>query len=258
MATREGHRILIRTRREKKEGKEMICMVCAAILLLALAALAVACGGKEESVSEVTASPIAETPTETPAATSEPTQTPSPEPTVAPSPTATLEPTATQSPTPTPTLELPSANPVPGSCLVVEEKYCKIAELYEFQAPWEESPKAIGFRLPVGAALFVPFDGWFGGMGRGGSFFSPEAFTLSVEPRATAGQPGGRSFSAHGVLQSDVPYREMSKGEIIAFIGEGDVGLPRGYNVIIAFYKWTESGQVSDEEMIFQLFPGLR
>ncbi len=79
-----------------------------------------------------------------------PTAIPTPVPTAVSTPSPTPVPTATPTPSPTPTPENKPGQP--GSCLVLEQRYCGTGDLVI-------QGTAIGFNIPPGTPIFAPFDG---------------------------------------------------------------------------------------------------
>ncbi len=83
-----------------------------------------------------------------------------------PKPTAPItKTTETPKAKPTPTVTAtttanPNAKPVPGSCLVLEEKYCKTIILVDLDGYL----MAVG-KLPVGTPIFSPYDGMISASG---------------------------------------------------------------------------------------------
>jgi len=114
--------------------------VAAAILVVAVS-ISTFAPGQPVSVPEVV--PVTPEPTAT--ATAIPSATPAP--TAVPTPT----PTPTAAPTPSPTPENRPGQA--GTCLVLEQQYCNTGVRVLRNA-------YVGFRLPPGAMLFAPFDGW--------------------------------------------------------------------------------------------------
>jgi hypothetical protein len=120
-----------------------------------VASLVLACGGVapaalSPSPSQEAAQAVKATPT--------PTPTPTPVPTVAPTPTPTEAPTP--APTPTPNLT-PSKNPKPGSCLIVEQKFCPYVKFSHVEVHGGTRSIVLYLSgLPDGVAIFAPLGGW--------------------------------------------------------------------------------------------------
>ena len=114
--------------------------VAAAILVVAVS-ISTFAPGQPVSVPEVV--PVTPEPTATATAILSAT----PAPTAVPTPT----PTPTAAPTPSPTPENRPGQA--GTCLVLEQQYCNTGVRVLRNA-------YVGFRLPPGAMLFAPFDGW--------------------------------------------------------------------------------------------------
>jgi hypothetical protein len=119
-----------------------------------VASLVLACGGVapaalSPSPSQEAAQAVKATPT--------PTPTPTPVPTVAPTPTPTEAPTP--APTPTPNLT-PSKNPKPGSCLIVEQKFCTYVKFSHVEVHQGDRSIILYLRVPDRVAIFAPLGGW--------------------------------------------------------------------------------------------------
>lgn len=93
-----------------------------------------------------------------------------------------------------PQVEVPSAEPVPGSCLILEEKFCDNGTVVRiFGEPM------LAFRLPPGTLLFAP---WSGKVFLGGtSAINPKLAGLDMLLDANSNQvadPEDIGFAAHG------------------------------------------------------------
>ena len=150
--------------------------------------------------------------------------------------------------------EKSKSGPKSGTCLILEQEFCSQAELIDWQAPWGTTYKAVGIRLPAGTAVFASLDGDLGVATEG------SAFGRGVTEISVASRPDGTSFSASGALRSDLSSgATVNKGEPLAFIENRNVGLPNGYNLVILFFKPDANRQqVTNEEMLFTLFPDLK
>jgi hypothetical protein len=200
------------------------------VSVVSVGLLAVACTGNGggEPVTTAMASPVAEKPIPTP----EPTATSSPV------PTATPEQTATPEPTP----ELPSANPVPGSCLVFEEKYCDNGvHVNQLQ---------LGVEIPANAAIFAPFDGWF--------------IIVPTPPgdknNILKVQQEEMEFLIQGDLKPVINANgPVSKGQLIGFTTDTGLVLYEKYRVMVHFAKYYPEGPtggkyIPDADLLHQFF----
>jgi len=224
------------------------------VAVVGLALFAVACGGQKggEPVTTVTPSPTVEMPSPTP--TPSPTPSPTPEPIV----------------TPEPTPEPPSANPVPGSCLVFEEKYCGLGRRVEFGGYG-----FLAFRLPEGAVVFTPFGGKINTSGT--SLINTKAQVISIcldRGEISVADSEDICFEIHGDFRVAAVQRsgseavnvddvyfiyggEVQAGQIIALVADQGITLMGDYNVVLSFNRYSPEKHmfVPEDDLMRQFFP---
>lgn len=153
-------------------------------------------------------------------------------------------------------LTLPSflkKEPKPGSCLVLEEKYCsKGKPIYK-----DDRLVFIGFKLPKNTPIFSPFAGGvsntpaFNLEKNGQKKVYPGSSVTSAEKIFALGaNRSKRSFSAiyYGVYSSEkFPNESVEKGDAIGYISQEKIEAYGDYNLLV-FYS-----QFSPEKKMYSL-----
>jgi len=145
-----------------------------------------------------------------------------------------------------------SGTPKPGSCLVLEERYCKLAERVVWAAPDGTKMDLLGFRLPAGAVIFSPRDGSVSGDTGGSSALHPNASVVGVY------QPDSYdAFQATGDLALNIRgLSTVTAGVPLAQLQDTGIRLVGDYNLIVEFLAADDQQRiVTDEGTIAQLFP---
>ena len=151
---------------------------------------------------------------------------------------------------------LPSPPKVnPGSCLLVEEKYCSLGKLIDWQDPEGRVFKLVGFRLPEGAPIFTPFAGSVSA-DTVGAGFNPDAATVTVYNPSDASAP---LFTINGVLVFPEKKFTVKEGELLALVGKKNITLLGDYNVVIIFSQFDSERKVffTPQELLKKHFPYL-
>ena len=151
----------------------------------------------------------------------------------------------------------------PGSCLILQEKYCQKVEFI----PNPMSPDGVvaAFKLPKGATLFSPADG----------AYSDASFNLdrnksedigAVYPGATILVSEDRNFlTAEGIYtfiyfgdQKRESKPEIKKGEILGTISDKNVDYFGDYNLVFSVSKYFLEGGLlktaNDAERLESIF----
>lgn len=139
-----------------------------------------------------------------------------------------------------------SSDPKPGSCLVVEEKYCKGGKLI----PNPRNPQMwmlVAYKIPKGASIFSPTDGKYV-RSNGFSFDDQKIY------------PGGSIFISKGpqkIIYSLVYFSEqevirnqqpINKGDVISRISDRTIDSLGDYNLIVTVTKqYVDQGKVISE-----------
>lgn len=152
---------------------------------------------------------------------------------------------STQSQSPTPTVAKP------GSCLIVEEKYCSQAKAINGQPM-----KMIGLRLPVGVPLFLPSDSQVPKTKLNESVVFFKGYRADLfDP----GNPKALRYSFSGDIKfNDMLTLNMKKGEIFGYTQDTGIDMV-GYNLIFYAYEiGPDKHQVINEEVMKKMFPTLK
>lgn len=147
--------------------------------------------------------------------------------------------------------------PIPGYCLVLQDKYCNKAVL--IKNPFNPSESAVAFNLPRRTPIFSPIDG---------EYFSPvlsyENDTLSFSSKGyVIKQNKGNLINKHTLLVSldnndrFVGSKKITKGEMLTTITTNNISEKIGkYNLvfIIEDYNATTNNIIINSENIRKLF----
>lgn len=145
----------------------------------------------------------------------------------------------------------------PGSCLVLEEKYC----LEGKPSYHEEEVIGLVFLLPKKAPIFAPFDG----------NFSPSTYNVQMDGEARqysgiglqSGDPnhedGAMGFSAIFFDSKPTSYsesRDVKKGEILGYVSGKKVEFLGDYNLFISFseFDYEQKVDISSEKLLREHF----
>ena len=142
--------------------------------------------------------------------------------------------------------------PQPGSCLVLEEKYCRNAEIVEWQNPKAQKMKLIAFRLPSGVPIFAPLSGSIFKTNEGNSPIDPKAAVLGIyNPE----NPNAATFGTTGGLTFPEDKFTAQKGDTIAYTAKGVTVLEK-YDLVFYFLKFDPEKKiwVTDEKIEQELF----
>ena len=112
----------------------------------------------------------------------------------------------------------------PGSCLVLEEKYCEQARFYTIDAKGTE---AAVFNLPNGTKLYMPFDGAYFDDSQGGQEFNKIRLGIPDSPAFVLIQGNHTPALSDGA--------SVSKGDVIGTVLENNLQTsdPSDFNIII-------------------------
>lgn len=146
-----------------------------------------------------------------------------------------------------------SAN-VPGSCLVLEERYCDDGERITLPTPWGNPLEAMGFRLPPGAAIFSPSDNLVNSATEG-NFWQPDAATITVY---SGSDLSATMFQAVGdfALELGAQQASTTTGTLLARMQNTGIRIEGDYDLIVIFAKPDpQESFVADAEMLGRLFP---
>lgn len=154
--------------------------------------------------------------------------------------------------------------PVPGSCLVVEQKYCSLASVVEWINPNNQLVRFIAFNLPAGAAIFSPFDGSGGISPSARSVLNLKATTADVIKVSPQDQVPSRMFSIIGDIGNtngsvSIDREGTAQGRIIAFVQDTGITV-LNYTVVLVISIPNPDRQkgerIIDEEFMRKIMPG--
>ncbi len=133
--------------------------------------------------------------------------------------------------------------PVPGSCLILQEEYCKSGKLIYSQMLGAD---AIAFKVPENTPVFAPYNGKFAVMD------TRESETASKYPLYSVYKNGGYSEIFDAVftpslksqtenIANKINSASVSQGILIGYVGGGKINLKdyqnEGYNLVISLTK---------------------
>jgi len=155
--------------------------------------------------------------------------------------------------------------PKPGSCLILEEKYCNQGKIID--DPTGTGLKLVVFNLPKGAVLFAPVGGNF--LINPTFIFKKEDQTISYSGASLVVSPRG-NISNFETSYGFIFYKEkefpenvednvwIQKGKAMATISEKNLDLFGPYNLAVTIEKRVEKdGKItfeSDEALMESLF----
>ena len=138
-----------------------------------------------------------------------------------------------------------SEKPKPGSCLVLEQRYCSQGKLVDWKDPNGTTYKFIVFNLPNGTPVLAPFKGDFYPNPTG------EGNPLKV-PTSSLADPSG-NYKGTFIVMGDINFNNqqqhpVSKGDTIGYVRNNGINIFDG-NLALTF----TSSQGSDEQMLNKL-----
>jgi hypothetical protein len=142
--------------------------------------------------------------------------------------------------------------PKPGSCLILEEKYCDKGVF--FPHPLNPQNSVVAFKLPKGTKIFTPDNGLFSA--------SPK-FILKKEKDKTITHSGlsiKKGTNQKGILygfitginqsfiklESESETKEVLKGELLVDISDINVNFFGNYNLIFTLKRFDQSQEKSE------------
>ncbi len=153
--------------------------------------------------------------------------------------------------------EKPRSGPEPGSCLVLEQKYCGNGKTAEWKNPNGTTIKLVAFRLPSGAPIFAPLSGTINKSDKGSSFISSKAAALVINDSKN---PSATHFGIVGDLTFSENKATAEKGSVIAYAANNGVNVLGDYTLVLLFSKLDPEKKIEvvDKEMEQALFPYLK
>jgi hypothetical protein len=132
----------------------------------------------------------------------------------------------------------------PGSCLVLEEKYCGIGK---FIYPFEDSVPAIGFKLPEGAAIYAPYNGLTGFLTVSGNQPGSDNSSLVIYNVESADDLGADHNAiiifTDGFLKGEI-HETVVKGQLLARAVETPLPDFGDFNLVMSLNNPENKGTV--------------
>lgn len=142
---------------------------------------------------------------------------------------------------------------LPGTCLILEEKYCSQAKVLEDKTPLDLTVKMVGINLPAGTPIFSPKGGQVQKTQLGADVVFFKGFRATIFNPAN---PNKLRYKITGDFKpDDMINTDIKEGDIIGY--SQDTGIKMlGYNLIIYAFDIGEDKKESiDENAIKRLFP---
>lgn len=141
----------------------------------------------------------------------------------------------------------------PGSCLVLEEKYCSQAEVIDWTGPTGQKGKMIGFHLPPEVPLFMPIDGQVA------KAKLPDGVINGFE--AIVFNPSDKTlrYIFDGDLQFDNMFSlNMKKGDVFGHTGKTGIENAGSSNVLFYILRGTRKETVNAEDEMKIMFQSIK
>ena len=146
-----------------------------------------------------------------------------------------------------------SDKPKPGSCLILEEKYCKQAVV--LKNPNVSNAQLVAYRVPKGTLLFAPIDGKYDSS----SHFAYKDSTGKLQYYGGAIIADSKDYRAVNInafynfiyfnQETQFPLPQIKKGDTIGSISEKTVAVFGDYNLVFNITKQTiENGRVLNSD----------
>jgi len=143
----------------------------------------------------------------------------------------------------------------PGSCLILEQKYCKKGVV--INSPWYSNDIAIAFNLPVGTKVFSPITGEVStpimGLEKGSTDNISSGFIIETK----ADDLTSEYILLMNLSQKDrfVDTKSMKQGNQLGNLNKDQISFLGKYNLILVLNKYDDNKQIiSTKDMIKKLF----
>lgn len=150
----------------------------------------------------------------------------------------------------------PAVATKPGSCLILEEKYCTQAKLIKRQTAPGSTVKMIGFRLPPEVPIFLPSDGQVAKTKLDNNVVFYKGYqAIMFNPNS----PNTLRYKFSGDLHfDDMLSSNLMNGDIIGYTQDTGIDM-LGYNLI--FYPYnigSDRQEIINEEEIKRMLPAVK
>lgn len=144
----------------------------------------------------------------------------------------------------------------PGSCFVLEEKYCKKGT----KVFYNNRLAGVGFNLPRGTPIFVPFDGLMQsitfGVEKDGKPTSYPGIGVGISKDNFEGWKQWQNFSAVFFREPvDTIIKNIKKGEIVGKVLDKKIDYFGDYNLVVKFSVTNKDGLFAfDNDTVQRIF----
>jgi len=143
----------------------------------------------------------------------------------------------------------------PGHCLILEKKFCSLAEVIDWTNPKGERFKIIGFHLPPGTPLLVPIDGKVTKAKLPDNSVAKGSKAQVVDPY----NPNPLWHTFTGDLEfDDMRSPDLKKGATFGHIGNTGITNAGGYNLIFYIIRGIGAKSTPDIDQLKNLFPSIK
>jgi hypothetical protein len=145
--------------------------------------------------------------------------------------------------------------PKPGSCLILEEKYCKRGKL--LTSPGRDGDMVVGFNLPQGTIVFSPDDGYFSSVlsileKKPNEKTSPAILIESTKGSQVYYYRLVTNLSKEEMWKS----KKVGKGEALTILNDENIDFFGDYNLVFSLigYDKSEEKIILTQEEVKKMF----
>lgn len=149
----------------------------------------------------------------------------------------------------------PPVTAKPGSCLIVEEKYCSQAKLIDWTNPSGQKMKIIGFDLPADVPLLAPIDGQVVKikLPNGEIIKGLQAIVLNPNSNTTL------TYNFFGDLRfNNTLTLNMKKGEVFGYTQKTGIKNAGNYNLLFGIAKGSGRETAPAEDEMRNIFSSIK
>ncbi|MBI2031845.1 MAG: hypothetical protein HYT08_04505 [Candidatus Levybacteria bacterium] len=139
----------------------------------------------------------------------------------------------------------------PGTCLILEQKYCDLGKASEWKNPAGQVFKIVSFNLPEGVSIMAPFDGTFTYSDGPGNLIDPNAPAAVVYKPVTKTDQTNLTFMVTGDIEFDKEQTIIKKGDQIA--RAGNTGFKVLGGTVAALVTKIENSKTINDENLFNI-----
>ncbi len=143
--------------------------------------------------------------------------------------------------------------PKPGSCQILEERFCSQAEVVDWKNTQGEISKMIGFRLKPGTPLLVPINNGMVSKAKLPDNGLVKGYMADV---ADPNDPNPFWYYFYGDLEfDDMRSPTLQAGQQFGRIGDRGITNGEGYNLLLKIRKGIGTKIANDTDQLKKLFP---